>query len=261
MIKFLAIAAKHGRTAEYPPPLAAGFFKKYFLHAYLAFAVMAAFPGFSSAWFDETHLAIAKAAGYPKWYNAAGADIAKIKAGDVESHNHRVNNPPGTLITPEMIMGQIKKYNQINRKGQLYGAIIQSTRDYIRVKAKGKYGEYHMAYCAHYVGDLTMPLHNIVMNDFNKKHHLTIDGIIDNGILNNYKKIQIYSIRIRSEADLVKEVARIANLSMKLGYELSAKERLLTRAEAYQQVGHSASLLKAILEYAGRQGTTTEETP
>ncbi|MGW8272555.1 MAG: hypothetical protein ACWGN7_04105, partial [Thermodesulfovibrionales bacterium] len=26
------------------------------------------------AWHDETHLAVAKAAGYFKWYNAAGAD-------------------------------------------------------------------------------------------------------------------------------------------------------------------------------------------
>ena len=39
------------------------------------------FPNISLAWLDETHLAIAKAAGYQKWYNAAGADIAKVKAG------------------------------------------------------------------------------------------------------------------------------------------------------------------------------------
>ena len=39
-------------------------------------------------WFDETHLAVAKAAGYHKWYNVVGPDIAKIKAGDVEKYNH-----------------------------------------------------------------------------------------------------------------------------------------------------------------------------
>jgi hypothetical protein len=37
-------------------------------------------------WYDETHLVIAKAAGYSKWYNAVGADIAKIKAGSKESY-------------------------------------------------------------------------------------------------------------------------------------------------------------------------------
>jgi hypothetical protein len=44
----------------------------------------------SSAWFDETHLAIAKAAGYEKWFNATGPDVAKLKMGDkegVESQN------------------------------------------------------------------------------------------------------------------------------------------------------------------------------
>jgi len=39
------------------------------------------FPNISLAWHDETHLAIAKAAGYQKWYNTAGPDIAKVKAG------------------------------------------------------------------------------------------------------------------------------------------------------------------------------------
>ena len=38
------------------------------------------FPNLSQAWNDKTHLAIAKAAGYPQWYNAVGPDIAKIKA-------------------------------------------------------------------------------------------------------------------------------------------------------------------------------------
>jgi len=28
-------------------------------------------------WHDETHLAVAKAAGYSKWYNAVGADMTK----------------------------------------------------------------------------------------------------------------------------------------------------------------------------------------
>ena len=37
-------------------------------------------PGLSSAWFDETHIAIAKSTGYKKWFNATGADMAKLKA-------------------------------------------------------------------------------------------------------------------------------------------------------------------------------------
>jgi hypothetical protein len=59
-------------------------------------AVILLFTSQAWAWHDETHLAIAKAAGYEKWYNAAGADITKIKAGNVEKKNHYVNNSPGT---------------------------------------------------------------------------------------------------------------------------------------------------------------------
>ena len=54
---------------------------------------------------------------------------------------------------------------------------------------------------------------------------------------------------IKSENDLAKEIARIANLPLKLGYRLEAENRLLTKEEAYIQLGHSTSLLKAILRY------------
>jgi hypothetical protein len=39
------------------------------------------------------------------------------------------------------------------------------------------------------------------------------------------------------------------NLSMKLGYQLEVQNRMLSTEEAYVQLGHSASLLKAILDY------------
>lgn len=211
------------------------------------------FPSLSSAWFDTTHIAIAKVAGYHKWYNAAAADIAKVKAGKVETKNHYVNNPPGTVITPEIIIAQAEEYNQIGGKGHLYGAIIQSLRDYIKAKDTGKYGEYHMAYCSHYVGDLSMPLHNTLYSAFNRKHHITIDGIIDREVLNNLDKIKIYPVTINSEEEFAKEIARIANLSMKLGYKIEAEDRLLTKEEAYRQISHSAALFKAILDYVARR--------
>jgi hypothetical protein len=46
---------------------------------------MTACPTVSNVWFGETHLAIAEAAGYHRWYNAAAAaDIAKERIGDSE---------------------------------------------------------------------------------------------------------------------------------------------------------------------------------
>jgi len=206
--------------------------------------------GTSPAWYDETHLAIAKAAGYYKWYNAAGADMAKLKAGRVERDNHYCNNERGTTVTPEMVLDQVDSYETVDEKGHLYGAIIASLRDYSARKKEGKYGEYHMAFCAHYVSDLSMPLHNTVYSDFNKQHHAEIDGIINDEVLEKVDRIKIYPIRIDSERDLAEQIARIANLSMNLGYRLEDEKRLLTREEAYIQVSHSASLLKAILSYA-----------
>ena len=208
-------------------------------------------PKQASAWHDETHLAIAKAAGYNKWYSAIGADMTKLKA-DIESPNHYVNNPPETTITPEMVMAQTEQYNRIDQKGHLYGAIIVSVRDYIRDKSKGKYGAYHMGFCAHYVGDLSQPLHNTLFNDYNMKNHVKTDGIIEDEVFSNLQKIKLYPIVIDSEQTLVKEVVRIANLSLKLGYQIEAEGRLLTKEEAYKQISHSASLFKGILEYVRR---------
>ena len=226
------------------------------LHIFIYIIVLAllgtTFPRRASAWHDETHLAIAKAAGYYKWYTAIGADMTKLKAGDIENSNHYVNNPPGTIITPEMVMAQTEKYTRIDEKGHLYGAIIVSVRDYIREKKKGKYGEYHLGFCAHYVGDLSQPLHNTLLNSFNRKHHVSLDGIIDEEVLNNLQRIKLYPVVIDSEQTLAKEVARIANLSLKLGYQIEAEDRLLRKEEAYRQISHSASLLKGILEYVRR---------
>ncbi len=207
----------------------------------------------ANSWFDETHIAIAKATGYSKWFNAAGPDMIKEKMFNREGHNHFVNNPRGTIITPEIVLAQVEKYNKIDSHGHLYGAIIASVREYLKKKQSGKYGEYHLAFCAHYVGDLSQPLHNIDHNAFNQARHLKIDGIVNDGILDNLDKIKIYPIRIDSEEALAKEIARIANQAMTLGYKLEDENRLLTKEEAYRQLGHSASLFKAILEYVSLQ--------
>lgn len=211
-------------------------------------------PLVASAWHDETHLAVAKAAGHAKWYNSTGADMARLKAGDVEGHNHFANNPPGATVTRDTVLGQIEDYNRIDGDGHLYGAIIASLRNYIAERRTGKYREYHLAYCAHYVGDLSQPFHNVPYNDFNKKHHLTVDGMINGSVLENLDRITLYRITIMSEKDLVREVARIANITLTLGRRMEVENRILTPVEAYRQISHSASLLKAILAYVERIG-------
>jgi hypothetical protein len=226
---------------------------KRFLPVALAACVIFLSPCLGDCWFDETHVAIAKAAGYSKWFNAAGPDMIKEKMGNREGHNHFANNFRGTDVTPEMVLSQAEKYNKLDHHGHLYGAIIASVRDYLKKRGGGKYAEYHMAFCAHYVGDLSQPVHNIEHNLFNFTYHKEIDGIVDEGILGNLDKIKIYPITIISEEGLAKEIARIANLSMALGYKLEDEYRVLTKEEAYEQLSHSASLLKAIIKYGEDQ--------
>jgi hypothetical protein len=80
-------------------------------------------------------------------------------------------------------------------------------------------------------------------------YHKKIDEIIGHEVSDNLQKIKIYPISIHSEKDLAKEIARIANLSIKLGYRIQDERRLLTKNEAYAQISHRASLFKGILEY------------
>ncbi|MGD0278057.1 MAG: hypothetical protein ABSC11_01990 [Smithella sp.] len=219
------------------------------------------FASQAPAWYDQTHLAICKAAGFDNWYSCAGPDIAKLKAGDIEARNHWFNNTAEVEITPQMVLDQIERYNKDNvfldSEGHLLGAIIASLRAYEKDLRDDKYAMYNLVYCAHYIGDLSMPLHNTAHDDFNKKHHSINDGIVEATILKEPGKIvsHMYPINLSKkdfEADLAREIARIANLSRKLGYKMRAENRDMTRQEAYIQLGHSASLLRAVLQHYNR---------
>ncbi len=239
-----------GRTtlSPEPHPMHYGFILKicvmlifFFLNQWKAFA-----------WHDHTHLAISQAAGYENWHNSAAADIAKTKAKEIEQYNHFFNNNANAEVTEAMVMDQVKRYNDPkDAEGHLYGAIIASLREYMSMKQANKYAEYPMAFCAHYIGDLSMPLHNVPYTNFNKSHHSQNDGIIDFGILNNIEFIQknMYAITITNENDLASEIARIANISHKLGLKMEKENRDMTSEEAYGQIVHSASLLRAVLQY------------
>lgn len=212
----------------------------------------------AGAWHDKTHITVAKVAGLVSWYNAAGPDLAKIKAGNIESYNHYFNNNAEAEVTAQMVLDQMERYNLRNKlldfEGHLYGAIIASLRAYEKDSREGKYAKYHLAYCVHYMADLSQPLHNIPYDVFNQTFHNQSDGVVEETILNEPQKIiqHLYDIPLNTdhfEADLAREIARIANLSRKLGYQLRAENRAITKEEAYVQLGHSASLFRAVLRH------------
>lgn len=211
---------------------------------------------YAFAWHDKTHISIAKAAGYENWFNAAGADITKTKAGDKESTNHWFNNNAGAEVTGQMVLDQASRYNNpTDAEGHLYGAIISSLQEYINGKNAGKYAEYNMAFCAHYIGDLSNPMHNAPHRSFLKDHHTANDATIEAEVMNNVDRIQkeLYDIKITNQEDLANQIARIATISNQLALKLEKENRDMTTDEAYTQAIHSASLVKAALSYASKK--------
>ena len=223
------------------------------------------------AWHDATHMAVAKAAGIDNYaYLAVGADMAKEKAGDIEAGNHYHNNPRGVEITPGMVLGQFSDYNKPgDAVGHLYGAIVASVNDYIIKGSGGKYALYTLGYAAHYIGDLSMPFHNMTFNDFNKTNHTANDGIVEitgprdettdekvarlageiQKRMSKLPPIQL-STNINSfYKEMAVHIAAIANRASALGYamqEANPQRTTLTEEEVYLQLAQSAQLLKAV---------------
>jgi hypothetical protein len=222
--------------------------------------------GQALAWLDNAHVAIAKAAGYEYWFNAAGADITKTKAGNVEGNNHYFNNEQCIMIDTNMVLKQEEFYDHTNdEKGHLYGAIVASIMKHNELFFKDEYVGYHMAFASHYIGDLSMPIHNIPRmkdgypeDDMKAKEwHLVNDGVVESIVLKHPEEIKkrMYIIILRDDdfkTQLAVEIARIAKLSCILGEKLRKEKRIMTQEEAFTRLAHSASLLKAVLEYYKR---------
>ena len=210
------------------------------------------------AWHDKTHLSIAEAAGFELWYSATAPDVAKSKSEfrPIEEKNHYFNNNAQKEVDEAMVLEQASRYNKTgDAEGHLYGAIIGAVRAYKEESASGKYAEYPLVFCAHYIGDLSMPLHNTEYDDFNKKRHTVNDGIIESSVRNNIGYIQrnMSEITIENESDLAREIAKVANTARRLGIKIRKENRNMTGEEAYIQVSQSSSLLKAVLNYVRKK--------
>lgn len=223
------------------------------------------------AWHDATHMAVAKAAGLDDYaYLAVGADMAKEKAGEIETGNHYSNTLRGVTVTPAMVFAQVRDYNKPgDADGHLYGAIVASVNDYILRGSSGKYARYPIGYAAHYLGDLSMPFHNIAYDTFNKANHADNDGIVEmtgpkdestdakgarlaEEIRKRMKKLPAIQLSPDIKGfykDLAIQIAAIATRASALGYAMedaNPPRTRLTEEEAYTQLAQSAQLLQAV---------------
>jgi len=225
------------------------------------------------AWHDATHMAVMAAAGLDNYaYLAVGPDMAKEKAGRVETRNHFNNTPKGVKITPAMVLAQVGDYNnKRDADGHLYGAIVAALNDYLKRIPGGKEAHYPLGYAAHYLGDLSMPLHHIGNNAFNKANHAAIDGTVEvTGPPTEPTSVKVSRLaaeirkrmallpplqlpaaktdRTAFNQALATEIAAIANRAKAIGYamqEAKPPRTRLTEEEAYGQLAQSAQLLEA----------------
>jgi hypothetical protein len=212
-------------------------------------------------WHDQTHMAIARAAGFDRWYSAAAPDVVKSREQfrPIEEKNHYFNNNADSPVTESMVKEQRQRFNNPDDiEGHLYGAIIGSLHDYRNLKATGKYADYPLVFMAHYIADLSMPLHNTVYDTFNRERHSRNDGIIEGEAFKCIGHIRqgIYRINIENDDDFAREIARIADISRLIGARIRAENRDMTRNEVLLQAIHSASLFKAALVYVGKNSGT-----
>jgi hypothetical protein len=217
-------------------------------------------------------MAVFKAAGLDNYaYLAVGADMAKEKSGGYEDANHFRDNAKGVVITADMVLDQVRDYNcRCNDGGHLYGAIIAALDQYRERRIRDKYARYPLGFAGHYIGDLSMPLHNVAYNDFNKAWHSANDGVVEGdpdepvdarvariaaGIREKMQKLPLYRLPTAKDdpdkfnLELAKKIAEIANRAIAFGFamqEATPQRTVMSKDEAYGQLAESAALLKAV---------------
>ena len=201
------------------------------------------------AWYDATHIAVMQASNAP--YSsclAIAPDVLSIKlTSEAANHYSSINK---TQITAKDVLEQTERYNQIDKDGHLYGAIIvSSTHVYDRLVNNVR-PDYYYSFLAHYVGDLSQPLHNSPYDAFNRFYHNHIDGLV-NDLPNLTKRIIIHMDKqnITNNTDIVNAVVTLANDARAADRKL--RQQGLLHDDALKLLGKSASLLYAINIYFG----------
>lgn len=143
----------------------------------------------------------------------------------------------------------------------MLGAIINSVRQAKSRTDKGKFDDYYYAVLGHYCGDLSMPLHVSVYDDFNRSHHFTMDNTLDHsevewdvdGVPIITKEMSIDDrLHFNSEDEIMDYMLGIANESYELANKLRAENRNLTHGEAIQRINRFATFFRALMRYCGK---------
>ena len=252
-----------------------------FFAASLAVALF--LTGEARAWSCKTHLFIAREAGvanpqtacYPDlakkendallgpfhWHNAA--PDAKVDSAYIERYQARED-----FLVPAVNTGsKPMKIKAPHPAGVLYWKIVETYR--ALMNAAGWEYEYYLSNLAHYVGDLSQPLHNFPygadpagdgksypeQGTWAKKMHREFDTALDPYIPLSGDEARRFSAMVKptqilSDEDLKREIAHVANRAISLANACYSGKRVISREEALAQVAGSVSLMRAIMERA-----------
>jgi len=237
----------------------------------------------SYAWDCKTHAYIAKRAGIRIPEAACMPDIIRDENHDLLGPFHYHDAAPNTIVTADYI--DRFKVSEVNIQfegnsfrvlvphpaGILYWKIVdlyEKMKNLDRTKPDNQLAyEYYMVTIAHFVGDLSQPLHNFPYADkpsgdgkvyeeegkFNRDYHYKFDEAFSyylNNDPNIHSKINehIKNIDLKSTEQLKNEISAIANSAIKIANQCYLEKRMPSEDELLKQVSWSISLLMAIIK-------------
>ncbi|MEN2995199.1 MAG: hypothetical protein ABDH19_07650 [Thermodesulfovibrio sp.] len=249
----------------------------------VSFLLILIFFSTTYAWDCFTHAYIAKKAGIRIPEAACMPDIIREENYELFAPFHYHSASPDTVVTPEyidkfnvkeenvLISGKIYKIKIPHPAGALYWKIVHL---YEKIKSLDKTKlenllsyEYYLFSVAHYIGDLSQPLHNFPYGNspasdgniyeregsFNKEYHTKFDEAFSY-YLKTYPETEIKidnsirHINISSKEDLKKEIAQIANSAIKIANKCFNENRLPKEEELITQISWAISLLRAVIK-------------
>jgi len=243
--------------------------------------ILLAFISNTFGWSSECHIYIAVEAGIKNPEITCFPDLSREENISLLGPFHWHDAVPNTIVTPDYIdqyqitEGMYVKSGAPESKpikikvpdpsGVLYWKIIE-----LYQKMKGKTGwqyDYYLTNIAHYVGDLSQPLHNFPYASepasdgksypeiglWAKEHHWQFDSVLDSYLPLEGKDKETFQtlitpIEIMSVDDLKREISNIANSSIRLANKCYSEKRIITKDEALRQIAMSVSLLRAIIK-------------
>jgi hypothetical protein len=250
---------------------------------FLSAFIIILLPGTSRAWSEIVHTYIAEKAGVKSPEDANIPDLVRDGNYDLYAPRHMHFAAPDARVTPDYIdrfktqemrfrLNSGKEITILipDQTGILYHEIVSLYQRMTGVQ--GWAYKYYLFNIAHFIADLSQPLHNYPWGNtpagdgriypeigaWSRDQHRVFDKFLDpylppDAETEEMINREIRDISINSTDDLKIEISRIANSALELANKCYAEKRMITKEEAIRQIAMSIALLKSIIVHT-REG-------